>query len=244
MRRGIINAMLLLCLLPALGWAQIRHHGPGGASATPTDLVIWDDFFGIATASGTVGQLGWAFNAGSIVGTTEQDNAPGVAGYRNTQANGVGTFYVGSPSGDFLISLSDAKQLSVRAMWLYAANLGDRRIGLMSTAITAAPADDGVYFECLEADTNWFAVTRDGAASATRTDMGVAYTADAFAVFSIEHTATSTWQLCIDATCKTMTLTPPAEASMMDPFVQIDTNGTANVEVWLDYAGLRMVPTR
>jgi hypothetical protein len=124
------------------------------------------------------------------------------------------------------------------------ASVPDKRVGMLSTAVSAAPSDDGVYFECLAADTNWFAVTRDGAASQTRTDTTVAFAASTFQTFSITHTAASTWQFCIGTTCVTSTGTPPAEGTAIYPFAQLVTTGTANIDQFVDYFYMWLKPAR
>lgn len=63
------------------------------------------------------------------------------------------------------------------------------RVGLV-VDVTNGTITDGIYFEKLEADTNWFCVTR-AAGVQTRTDTGVAATTSGFHVFEIQKSGTS-----------------------------------------------------
>lgn len=249
MRRAIGLVVLALCLLlPAAGWSQINYYpatGEGG-SFDPDNVIVFDDFVSGGVATGTIGAMGWNFLNGSVTSSVSVDNAPGVWTHRNTAASGVSSTYLTASSGTVSI-LGDLRTISFRMAFGTGANVPDKRIGVLSTAVNAAPSDDAVYFECLAADTNWFAVTRDGAASQTRTDTGVAFAASTFAVFRVEHTATSTWAFYVNDALKathTAANTPPAEATQIYPFTQLVTTGTANIDWYHDYFVMRLTPDR
>jgi len=106
------------------------------------------------------------------------------------------------------------------------------RIGLANASL-GDPPDDGIYFEKLAADTNWFAVTR-GSSTQTRTDTGVAVSTS-FASFRI-HRKSSGSQVCFSVNgsvevCNTANI---PSASMVF-FAQSDTATTAAKNLRVDY---------
>jgi hypothetical protein len=209
---------------------------------------MFDDFYGPSSTSGEITGFGWAVNGGTITLKAPEDNSPGIGMLRNASAAAISTLYTGSPANGFAFILGDLKTIIFRSAFTTGASVPDKRVGLMMSAVNSAPADDGVYFECLAADTNWFAVTRDGATTNhTRTDTGIAFSANTFLTFRIEHTAPSTWAFYINDVLKAThgaAQNPPAEAQGVFIFGQVVTTGTANMDQMHDYVAFRVNPVR
>jgi hypothetical protein len=126
-----------------------------------------EDFYGSTIVSGEAGTHGWEVSAG----TTNQVVAghPGI--YRlDTSATSATVRFAR------LINPSLIPADTFDNTWFVRVNQTDAnttvRAGAMASAANNPPAD-GVFFERLDADTNWFAVNRNTSVQ-TRTDMGVA----------------------------------------------------------------------
>jgi hypothetical protein len=113
-------------------------------------------------------EAGWFQNCGLL---NNKANAPGIAGYINSN-NQFGRVPATGAAGVWLPTAGNVAQLEFRGNHGTNGN-ADHRIGF-GTQGTNFPDNDGVYFEHLNADANWFAVCRSGAAQ-TRTDTGVAW---------------------------------------------------------------------
>jgi hypothetical protein len=75
------------------------------------------------------------------------------------------------------------------------------------------PASDGIYFERLAADTNWFAVCRAGSVE-TRTDLGVALTAAQWYRLRLRRKDASTIGFSVDGGAETNIATNVPTATM------------------------------
>lgn len=242
MRRGIWNVSVLLCLVllvPLVGSGQsvgsgsINYYPAGATEYDPLAPIIWDDFLAGTTGTGDVGQLGWSINSTTVSMTTYSlfADRPGVISITNA-ASATGGIYLPAGFNTRYASVSRA------VFWVAAntgANIPDLRVGLASFGITSAPNDDGAYFEHLAADTNWFAVIRDGA-NETRTDTNVAFSANTWYKLEVRHPAANTWQFVINgATVHTATSGHiPTESYAAQSVYQMKTNGTA-VAGYFDY---------
>jgi hypothetical protein len=113
-------------------------------------------------------EAGWFQNCGLL---NNKANVPGIMGYINS-ANQFGRNPSTSAAGVWLPTSGNVAQLEFRGQ--HGTNgSADHRIGFGTQGFNF-PDNDGVYFEHLNADTNWFAVCRSGAVQ-TRTDTGVAW---------------------------------------------------------------------
>lgn len=144
-----------------------------------TSVQLQDEFASGLSTGGSIGSLGWISSGGTTSLLAPEANHPGIVrrstgGSINT-ATTLGLYggtrqFLGSETYD----------------WLFVARLNTNdaltlvRIGLLASLANPSPA--GMYFEKLDADTNWFCVTRLSS-SETRVDSGVAVTTD-FATFS------------------------------------------------------------
>lgn len=162
--------------------AQITSPGGGGAGSGGsiydyrTTIKLQDDFIAGSTTSAAIGTLGWTFANGSITKLEGEANHPGIIRRSTGAVSGtVATFFIYNSAQPFIPAGS-----SYDIVWLFRLNTNDAnttvRIGTHSMTITDPPGS-GEYLEKLDADTNWFFVTRNGGTQ-TRTNTGVAVGTD------------------------------------------------------------------
>lgn len=136
-----------------------------------SSMEISDDFMNGTQASGAIGELGWAIDGGSANGQ------PGVASHPGMQR--IDTSAVSGTQPDLFLSSSLSSTVptdSHRVMWVGRLNNNDANTTMrhgMNDQVTTNPPTNGIYIEKLDADTNYFCVTRNAAVQ-TRVDSGVA----------------------------------------------------------------------
>lgn len=143
-------------------------------------LFLQDDFASGTNASGGIGQLGW-FAAGTLSQPTSPTGRVGIITLDTGASSGTQTRITLFPAG---VGVFDPVS-SFALTFIARLNSNDAdtlvRYGA-GNSVASNPPVNGIYFEKLAADTNWFCVTR-AASSQTRTDTGIAVTTD-FCVFS------------------------------------------------------------
>jgi len=163
-------------------WKDLSTQGlvPGGAGVLgrPIDFITqaweYDDFTGGSFITGAIGKLGWQWAASANPYIGSSGLAFGELGALVFGVSAVGNCYLalGSPGLAELLSAGSMfdnviiikpHTLRVDVTW---------RAGLVDTAGSKIDPTDGMYFEKLPADVNWFAVTTSGGIE-TRTDTGV-----------------------------------------------------------------------
>jgi hypothetical protein len=113
-------------------------------------------------------EAGWFQNCGLL---NNKVNAPGIAGYINSN-NQFGRVPATSAAGVWLPQSGNVAQLEFRGN--HGTNgSADHRVGFGNQGFSF-PDQHGVWFEHLNADTNWFAVCRSNSVQ-TRADTGVAW---------------------------------------------------------------------
>jgi hypothetical protein len=146
----------------------------------PTQLrtpYVYDEFLGGSHSSATVGMLGWGFTNGTWVRVPPSPDHPGIMRRTSSATSGqVSSWYLTAFTGATTIRQDQWSSWT----WVVlpsdsGANSHDVRIGV-SGDWTANPPTNGVYFERLTTEANWFVVTRSGGVQ-TRTNTGIAYTA-------------------------------------------------------------------
>ena len=144
-----------------------------------TKIELKDEFVTGLSSSGSIGSLGWATSGGTNALIAPETNHPGIL--RRDTGSSINTL-----TATFLYGANRQFLGSESYTWLYVVRLNTNdaltlvRIGMLAAA--ANPSVAGMYFEKLDADTNWFCVTRLSS-SETRVDSGVAVTTD-FMTFS------------------------------------------------------------
>ncbi len=135
---------------------KVRHTRTPSVIPVWADSVLEDEFLHGSVTSGQIGSLGWA-GAGTI---TTQGGGTGVPGFYR--------FDTGASSGtaariNMAVSGSFDPAARHACRWRIRLNTNDAnttmRIGA-ANSVAGAPPNNGIYFEKLDADTTWFAVTR------------------------------------------------------------------------------------
>lgn len=189
---------------------------------------IQDDFMAGIASSGSVGSLGW--NAtGSVISAAGTAANPGQYTLQTTATSGTVARINFHSSSIF----GAANPFSV--VWIIQLNTNDAnttvRLGAQNS-VGANPPNDGVYFEKLDADTNWFCVTRAGGVE-TRTDSGIAITTN-FTTFAYTRNSTGvTWRIGSSAVCGTHTTN--ITSAIISPIAFIINSAAANKTLNVDY---------
>ena len=132
---------------------------------------VSEEFLNGTQASGAIGALGWAIDGGSANGQ------PGVASHPGLQR--IDTSAVINTQPDLFLASSISNMVPTdnhRVMWVGRLNTNDGNTTMrhgMNDQVTTNPPTNGIYIEKLDADTNYFCVTRNAAVQ-TRVDSGAA----------------------------------------------------------------------
>ncbi len=229
--------LVLLVLFPSLAGAE----GILTPAATVKDpdfdryrntIFIQDEFLSGNATTGSVGNLGWTLPAGTVTRA-----AAAVANH-----NGHILLDTGAGAGTFArLNTGDNLQLSATynptIVWIVKATQTNTNtqmmIGASSDLGSLTPAN-GIYFQKLAADTNWFAVTR--ATTETRTDTGVAVSTN-WVNMKIVASATSVAFYIDDVLVATNVATIPSGAALahFGPGVVIANVDAASKTLDIDY---------
>lgn len=235
-----IKALLLVLLFPALAVAD----GVLTPAANPPNSVLYDyrnsvalqdEFISGSTGSAGVGTLGWFLANGTTTQSSEL-NRPGLL-RRDTSASSGTIAYLLLSGNQGALDVT----YSYNMVWIARPNNFDAntkiRMGATSDC-TLTTFTRGVHFEKLDADTNWFAVTRLDAGNVTRTDTGVALSA-VFRKFEIEYTPTSVRFMIDGSVVATHTTNLPATTGTT-ACAQIVNSAAAAKTIDYDYFQLKV----
>lgn len=191
--------LILALLLPG----SVLAEGVLTPAANPFNDVLYDyrnsvqlqeEFITGATSSGTIGTLSWFLANGTTSLQASETNRPGIL--RRDTTSTISTVAYLLLSGTQTMFTAGG---TWEVLWIARPNNFDSdttlRVG-SSSSCTGTPSN-GIYFEKTTADTNWYAVTRNGGVE-TRTDTAIAVSA-VFRTFKTEHTSASV-RFLIDGT--------------------------------------------
>ena len=195
-------------------------------------IELQEDFLGGATSSGTLGSLGWFVTGGTTTSIAGEAGAPGII-RKDTSA-------VINTVASLLLS---GTQTSIdttaihNSIWRTRLNTNDAntevRIGMSNTCTVIAAS--GYYFEKDAADTNWFAVTNNGAT--TRTDTGIAVDTN-WHYFTIQRRSGEVRYQIDNGAFITITTNIPAAGTQ--PCAQITNTAAASKTIDFDYFQLQV----
>lgn len=235
---GTIYAVLAACFI-GLPFSMIAFGSDLKSRQTslyPYNSVVelQDEFLSGSNVSGSIGSLGWFITGGATSNRAGETNAPGIV-RKDTSAviNTVASLLLdGDQTG--LVSGS-----TYNALYRVRLNTNDAnteiRIGMSSTCTVVTT--NGIYFEKLSADTNWFAV-QNNAGVQTRTDTGVAVNTS-FNSFTINKIGTTSTTFTING-AGTTTITTNFPATGIQPCLQITNTAAAAKTFDIDYFQLRV----
>jgi len=192
-------------------------------------IALQDEFQGGVNTNGTVGQLGWIVSGGTTTNLSSETANPGLIRKATTAVSGTFAQLSLASSGN---NIDPASPHSIA--WITRLNTNDAnttvRYGAF-TSTTSAPAN-GIYIEKLDADTNWFCITRAGGVQ-TRTDSGVA-TSTSFTRFSYTRNSSGV-MFSINNSTNVCTHTTNIPTSFLNPAVQITNSSAADKTTDIDY---------
>lgn len=202
-----------------------------------TSMQVQDDFAGGGTTDGAVGTLGWGL-AGTYAASTGTANNPG-QGKLSTGAVS-GTIGRLNLFGGLPFIMSNEFDLT----WIFKMDSNDAnttvRFGIANT-FNSNPGANGVYLEKLDADTNWFAVTR-ASSTDTRVDTGIAVQTTSFVTLRITRVGVTAFFYLNGALVATQTATLPTAVG--GPGCHIVNSAAANKSMVLDYFELTVKVVR
>lgn len=196
-------------------------------------LMLQDDFVCGTQTTGSIGQLGWSCGAGIITVAGGSATNPGI--YRLATGPVAGIIARLTLNTSALLSLLNEHEL----VWIARLNTNDMQVAVrygLGSSPSAAVFSDGIYFEKLETDTNWFCVTRSKGIQ-TRTDTGIAVT-NAMTRVSYVRSTTDVKFFVGDILVATHTTNLPSV--MGTPFIQIFTTTSTDKHLDVDYFEMSM----
>lgn len=223
-----IRTLLYFCFLGGIATASDLQQQQSTLYPFRSTVAFQDDFISGTTASGSIGDLGWN-GSGTISGIVSEAGRPGLLR--------IDTGAVIANAARLNLFGNDIFQGSIgqRISFVARINTNDvnttSRMGASSLS-TGNPPATGIYFEKLDADTNWFCVART-VGTQTRADTGIAIDTN-FHTFS--YTRNSTGVLCsIDNTAVVTITTNVPTTQFMGVFIQIITSAAASKTLDIDY---------
>ena len=232
-----IRALLLfglLSLLPGLSFASDVMQPQSTLYPFRNMIEMQDDFITGTASSGAIGNLGFS-GAGTITFQPSAANRFGLVRFDTTAV--VSTIArINTLQLTSFLSSNDHSNL-----WAARLNTNDAnttmRVGFMAFPSTSPPVD-GIFFEKLDADTNWFCVTR-AASTQTRVDTTVAVSTN-FANFDYTRNSSGV-QFALNGTnvCGLMTTNIPTVAGT--PSIMIINSAAAAKTFDVDYVQFRIL---
>lgn len=202
----------------------------------PSVIEVSDEFLAGASSSGNIGSLGWSQAGGSVAAIAPSGSNLGVIQLDTSAV--INTIARLNGFGGSSIILS----FPFKFVWVAKLNTNDANttIRLGTGVFSSNPPADGVYFEKLDADTNWFCVTRSGGVQ-TRVDSTVAIDTN-FHKFTGSRNSSGT-QFMIDSTavCGTTSTNVPTAAASFGAHIinSVAASKTVNFDYFsLSFSGL------
>jgi hypothetical protein len=214
--------------------ARINTDGSGYGS-----VYMKDEFMSGTTEDGEAGSLGWSLTNGNADYTTIVADHPGIL-ERGTGAVANTLAYTYTPPGLFTASRGFLPNEYFDSVWIALAVQTDTdtamRIGHLSAGGGNPPAD-GLYFEKLFADTNWFAVSR-AANVQTRYNTTIAVDTN-WHRFEIRRSASGAIEFLIDGTVRA-TATATIPTVNIGHAWQIENDSAVDKLIRMDYFAFRL----
>ena len=239
----IVSTVLSIALTPVVSFADgVMTPAAGPVPALDcnyrTVVCLVDEFWGGAAVSGSIGESGWNTNGGSITQGGGATNEPGLYTLATGGSSGTtATIYTQGSASVFTPGSWDL-------IWRVILGTNDANttvhVGMQDSVTTVTPTN-GSYFQKLDADTNWFCVTR-AAGSETRTDSGVAVSTSAI-VFRQVRTASSRVAFFINDVL-VCSHTATIHATNTNAVLAIKNSAAANKTISTGYFNMRATVTR
>jgi hypothetical protein len=209
-------------------------------------FMLSEEFASGVTGSGDFGSLGWlsSLGTGGAVNSTEGVGAdhPGAIRLSSGTTSGNQTvLHLGTATGNVV-----DPSVTLDSTWIFLTNHAfpltnaQWRMGL-GAAVTGATPTDGLYFEKLSGDTNWFAVCR-ASSTETRVDTGEA-AGSSWLRFRIRRVNGTTFGFTA-ANQTEVTCTANIPTTDLSVFAASKTADTVNKLLEIDYMSVTFPVTR
>ena len=197
-----------------------------------SSIFLQDEFASGTTASGSVGSLGWNLSGGTTTFIASPfSNRIGVLRRETGAVSGtLATLQLYQGSSSFLFGTQNQMHIFLTRLVTNDANT-TARMGVYNS-VGANPPTEGIYFEKLDADTNWFCVTRVGGVQ-TRTDSTVAVDTNFNQFGFVRNSSGVTWKINYTPVCGTHTTN--ISTAGMNPGLQIVNSAAATKQIDIDY---------
>lgn len=194
-----------------------------------SSVYVSDDFISGLNTNGTTGALGWIVNGGSSTSLASINGRPGLFQKNTTTTSATIAQLVTSGTSSVLGGSETHSILFVSRLNTNDANT-TVRIGA-ANAFSANPPVDGIFFEKLDADTNWFCVTRSGGVQ-TRTNSGIAVSTSFVNFLYNRNSSGATFTIGSTLACTHTTNIPTAQVV---PGLHIVNSAAASKTIDIDY---------
>lgn len=209
----------------------------------PTDPLvhsdIFDDFVSGSLTSLGIGALGWNLrtSAGSADSHPAEVDHPGVIEIRTSTSGDVTALCLNGPTADIdgTFMFGDVALTLFVVAALDSVNV-TYRLGLFSDA-DGNPPSNGVYFEHLNTDTNWFAVCRQGGTQ-TRVDTNLALSSE-WLVMKLVRSGSSMKFYLDGALVATIDTNLPGDAVDLSPSMEVVPSSAALKRLHIDFFRIR-----
>lgn len=239
MTKILLSALLIIGLTSSSVYAegvltQAANPPTSSLSDYRNAVEIEDEFLSGSTSAGNIGQIGWAGSGTITAGSATQANHPGTIIIDTGGSSGtVARINFSTAYAQFSSAYPQTVVWIVKAAQIDANTT--LRLGT-GNLWTTSPPNDGVYFERLDGDTNWFAVTRSASVSATRIDTLTPADTN-YHRFRMEQTSSSVRFYIDDTLVGTQTTLIPSV--YVSPGVFIINSAAASKKLEIDYFRLR-----
>lgn len=233
MKHVFIALCLIFCAQVAIG--SDLTTAPSILYPYKSRVILQEEFTSGRTVSGTIGSLGWGFSNGTATQLASEVNRIGILRRDTSAVSGTVT----SLRLNINSSATFAANLVHDILWMVRLNTNDAnttvRVGIASPTFTTSPPTYGIYFEKLDADTNWFCITND--AGETRTDSGVAVSTNFVTLAHQNIGGTVYFEINNTRVCTHTTEIPTGQAS---PWTHIVNSAAAAKTLDHDYMQFRV----
>jgi len=218
------------------GWngttvVPIAFDGSPGLYNYRYGFTLQDEFLSGTQSSSQVGSLGWV-TAGGVAAQSAEANSPGL--YRFSTGAVINTISRLSTHNSSAFDPSTYHRIS----WLVRVNTPDAnttvRFGA-ANSVAGNPPNNGIVFEKLAADTNWFAVVYSGAVLQHRIDTGIAVSASFVSLMYEYNPATASIGFFVNRQLVVTISNPVIPAAFISPYGFIINTAAADKTFDVDY---------
>lgn len=226
---------LMISGLAAIGFGSDIQISTGVLYPYQSSLEVQEEFTSGTAVTQNVGAYGFGAGNGTIAIITSEANRPGI--YQRGTSAVSGTLAVTQlwPHSSALFEAN----LPHTVLWAVRLNTNDANTTMrfgVGNSIVANPPSEGIYFEKLDGDTNWFCITRTTSLE-TRTDSTIAVNTS-FNEFKYRRTSGQV-DFLINGT-QVCSHTTRLSSALVDPFTQIVNSAAADKTMDLDYFQLQL----